>query len=92
MTSNNILHKHVENIKASEEVCHNNLDKSLMFITAFLPHLGYKRCEELLEEFINDPDKDSIKVYLEEKLGNKLVNEVLSAENLTSLGFRPREN
>lgn len=91
-TANKILHKHVDNIIASEEICHENLDKSLMFITAFLPHLGYKKCEEILEDFINTSDKKSFKEYLKEKLGNNLVDEVLSAASLTSLGFRPKGN
>lgn len=89
-TSNKIFHKHVDKITASEEICHENLDKSLMFITAFLPHLGYEKCEKLLEEYIESSRNESFKNYLNVALGEDLVTEVLSATSLTSLGFRPK--
>lgn len=88
--SNKILNNHVEQISASEEQCHENLDKSLMFITAFLPEIGYEKSEEILEEYIVKGKKGLFKDFLTEKLGDKLVKEVLSAANLTSLGFRPK--
>lgn len=82
-----MLAGHVEKIKAHSAVCERYLDENPVIITAFLPMLGYKRCEELIEEFFRSGE-GNIRKFLSEKIGAEKVKEVLSAESLMSLGYR----
>ena len=73
-----------------------------MIVTALLPLIGYERATELIKEFHErQPSPDgtvvpegdtaaarNIRTFLEEKLGKKLIDEVLSAYRLTALGYR----
>ena len=49
--ANSILANHVENIKANAELCQSKFENNLMLITAFVPKIGYKKCEELVKAF-----------------------------------------
>lgn len=81
-----ILAKHVAGIQASAGHCRSFLDKSPMIITAFLPHIGYEKAHALLKEFEAAGEED-LRHFLNQKLGESLVSQVLSPENLTRLGY-----
>jgi aspartate ammonia-lyase len=82
-----MLSRHVENIKADEKVCEKYIANNPLIITAFLPHLGYEKTEQLIKEFSRSGRRD-IKQFLQEKLGAEKVQDILSPENLMSLGYR----
>ena len=82
-----ILTRHIDGIKADEERCRYYFDRSRMLITAFVPVVGYDRCNELLKEF-DLTKKDNLRVFLTESLGAETVEKVLSPHNLVGLGYR----
>ena len=82
-----ILAGHIDGITANEAKCREIFDASPMIVTAFLPHLGYERAGALITEFFASGRKN-VREFLREKLGADLVERVLSAESLISLGYR----
>jgi aspartate ammonia-lyase len=82
-----MLAKHVEGIEAGPETCLAAVATARTNITAFLPSIGYERAQALLDEFAATGRTD-FRQFLVEELGNELVNQTLSAQNLTSLGYR----
>jgi aspartate ammonia-lyase len=85
-----LLADHVEGITANEGKCREIFDSSPMIVTAFLPRIGYERAGALLAEFLASGRKN-VREFLREKLGADLVETVLSAEKLMSLGYREDE-
>ena len=74
-----------------------------MIVTALLPLIGYERATELIREFYllesstdesasssegHAGGKPNIRLFLEEKLGKKMIEEALSPYRLTALGHR----
>ena len=101
--ANPLLAAHVRGLSADEARCRALFDASPMIVTALVPLIGYERAEELIKEFherqpspdgsVLPPEGDAagarnIRRFLEEKLGKKLIDEVLSAYRLTALGYR----
>jgi aspartate ammonia-lyase len=84
---NYMFAKHVECITANEEICHRNFSSCEMIITAFLPYIGYDKSETLLKQFQESKNKN-FKEYLIDNLGEELVENVLSPDNLISLGYK----
>jgi aspartate ammonia-lyase len=82
-----ILAGHIDGIMANEPKCREIFDASPMIVTAFLPHIGYDRAGALLAEFFASGRKN-VREFLREKLGADLVERILSAESLISLGYR----
>ena len=76
-----------EQVQAVPEVCRQHADMSETIVTAFLPHIGYGKAEQLLKEFHGSGRKD-LREFLENKLGKDLVTSVLSSQNLLSLGYQ----
>jgi aspartate ammonia-lyase len=85
-----ILADHINGITANEAKCREIFDASPMIVTAFLPRIGYERAGALLAEFFSSGRKN-VREFLREKLGADLVERVLSAERLISLGYREEE-
>ena len=86
---NVMLAKHIRAIHADKDACMKYVDNNPLIITAFLPCIGYERCEKLLKEFFARSDKQlNIKKFLKEKLGEQAVERILSPESLMSLGYR----
>jgi len=85
-----VLADHIDGITANEAKCREIFDASPMIVTAFLPHIGYERAGALLAEFFASGRKN-LREFLREKLGADLVERVLSAERLISLGYREDE-
>ena len=56
-------------------------------ITAFLPRIGYEQAQAWLTEYKVAGGTD-LRAYLISKLGREIVEQSLSPENLTALGFR----
>ena len=81
---------HVEGITANAEICQRRVDDNSQTITAFLPHLGYERCEALLQQFQREPQAGVFREFLSAHLGAELVERVLSPHNLMALGYRAK--
>lgn len=84
----NRLQSHFRRISANPEICRANLSGSSALITAFLPHIGYQKAEDLLKEFQSRADSPSFMDFLRHKLGSDLVEKVLNPHNLMALGHR----
>ena len=82
-----MLAPHVDGITADAETCRHYLDYSPALITAFLPHIGYKQAQAWLTEYKAAGGSD-LRAYLISKLGREIVDQTLSPESLTALGFR----
>ncbi|MBF0532963.1 MAG: aspartate ammonia-lyase [Candidatus Omnitrophica bacterium] len=82
-----ILRRTVLGIHKDADNCRRNWENTASIVTAFLPVIGYERAQILVQEFAAS-GRDSIRSFLEEKLGKATVDSVLSPENLTSLGFK----
>lgn len=74
----------LSDIKAREDICRERFEQSPLLITAFIPHIGYEKSLELLEEF-KKSDSKTMKSFLTKKLDPELVEKVLSIENLIVL-------
>jgi aspartate ammonia-lyase len=59
----------------------------LEIITAFLPVIGYDRATGLVEAF-KQTDRGDFRSYLVEELGEDVVGQTLSPQNLMALGHR----
>ncbi len=81
------LTEYIKGIKANEEKCQAYFSKSLTLITAFLPLIGYKQAEALVNEFLKNRHGD-FRDFLKKRLGEKTVEETLSPYKLTALGYR----
>lgn len=79
----------VESLEPGLEACRKHEEESLMLITAFLPHIGYKAAEELLHGY--DKKAGSFRDYLSAELGEELVKKVLKPLSLMALGYRKRK-
>jgi len=82
-----MLAKHAEGIEADEAECESQFNSSLEIVTAFLPAIGYERATELVEAF-KQTDRTDFSTYLAEELGEEMVGETLSPQNLMALGHR----
>ena len=83
------LTEHVSGITANASRCAAYLADSPTLMTAFLPKIGYERAEALVKEFEQARVQDSgltLRAFLTGRLGEALVDEVLSAPNLIKLG------
>lgn len=81
--------QHIAGITADAARCAAHLADSPTLVTAFLPKIGYERAEELAKEFVAARSQDpqlTLRVFLSEKLGPQVVDEVLAAPNLVKLG------
>ena len=82
-----MLVPHVDGITADAETCRHYLDYSPALITAFLPRIGYEQAQAWLAEYKAAAGSD-LRAFLAGKLGKEIVEQTLSPENLTALGFR----
>lgn len=81
-----MLAPHVAGITANAARCRELLADGPALITAFLPLLGYDRAGEMVREF--QAGGGSFRDFLAARLGEELVEQTLSAENLNALGYR----
>ena len=81
------LTTHVKNIEAHRENCKQHFEHNLMIVTAFLPFIGYEKSEQLVNKYKSE-GKTSFRKFLEQELGNELVDKVLSPFNLVALGHK----
>lgn len=82
-----ILAEHIRGITADIQKCREYFDHSPMIITAVLPVIGYERATQLMSEFTRGKTTNMRK-FLEEKLGESVVEKVFSSSSLTALGYR----
>lgn len=78
---------HVKSIQANPVVCQKQFDENEAIITAFLPDLGYKRCEGLIMEY-RASGLASVREFLYTVADRATVDRVLSPSNLMALGYR----
>ncbi|MBF0478420.1 MAG: aspartate ammonia-lyase [Candidatus Omnitrophica bacterium] len=83
---NKLFTAHVQEIKADAVKCRENLDRSTSIVTAFIPQIGYEKCEQLIKQY--DPANGTVRDFLIVHLGQELVDKILSVQNLTALGYR----
>lgn len=86
INTNDLLAKYIEETGADEKKCRAYFDKSPMIITALLPVIGYEKATMLIGEFISSGETN-MRVFLENKLGKELVEETLSPQRITALGY-----
>jgi aspartate ammonia-lyase len=82
-----MLTAHVNAIAVNTNNGASHAFNSLVLITAFLPNIGYKGAEVLVKEYAETEGIDFHK-FLKNKLGEELVERVLSPAALMSLGFK----
>jgi aspartate ammonia-lyase len=82
-----MLAPHVEGITADAETCRHYLDYSPALITAFLPRIGYEQAQQWLAEF-KAAAPTNLREFLIGKLGKEIVEQTLSPESLTALGYK----
>ena len=82
-----MLADHAAGIEADLITCAEKSGKSITHITAFLPRIGYEKAQALVREFI-DAKESNFRLFLENKLGKNMVDEVLSPQNIMSLGYK----
>ena len=84
---NNILAIYVRGITADSRKCQEYFEQSPMIITALLPVTGYEQATRLLAEF-KQTGTQNMRKFLEEKLGESIVEKVFSSASLTALGHK----
>lgn len=80
---------HIAGIVPDPVRCAAYLADSPMLVTAFLPKIGYEKAEQLAKDFATARAGNpalTLRAFLNEKLGQATVDEVLSAPNLIKLG------
>ncbi|MGD0278323.1 MAG: aspartate ammonia-lyase [Smithella sp.] len=82
-----LLAEHVNGIVANQKICGQYFDHSPMIITALLPAIGYEKATQLITEFSAGHEKN-MRLFLEQKLGNEIVDKYLSPYQLTALGYK----
>ncbi|MBF0490383.1 MAG: aspartate ammonia-lyase [Candidatus Omnitrophica bacterium] len=85
-----IFAKHIKTIEANESRCRHYLEHSQEIITAFVPFIGYEHCQDILKEFQKIPGSKHFREFLQDKFGKELVGQVLSPQNLLSLGYHKK--
>jgi aspartate ammonia-lyase len=87
MNANVMFETQVSGITANKEICLKRFNESESLITAFVPHLGYERATGIVKDFHKE-GKESMREYLEEKLGTDFVAKILHPDNLLALGYK----
>jgi aspartate ammonia-lyase len=82
-----MLIKQTNGIIAHPETCSRHARRSTTLVTAFLPRIGYERAQAFVAEFTSSGTSD-FRLFLETKLGKPVVDEVLSPQNIMSLGYK----
>ena len=82
-----MLAKHGEGIEADEAECERQFNASVEIVTAFLPVIGYDRATGLVESFRKTEQTD-FRSYLVIELGEDVVVNTLSPQNLMALGHK----
>ncbi len=77
----------VKRLEADRDRCLDYFDRCPIVITAFIPHIGYEKALELLQEFRKN-GSTGLKAFLQQKLDPELVENVLRPQNLIALGYR----
>ncbi len=83
-----MLAKHIELIEAGVEACQYQEENNEMLITAFLPHIGYEKGEALLHKYRTEKRGIKFRDFLQQELGETLVEDTLKPARLTALGYR----
>ncbi len=77
-------------LTANKEVCLKHFNESEALITPFVPHLGYEKATKIVKDFRQE-GKESIREYLEERLGTDFVSRILHPDNLLALGYKEKK-
>lgn len=83
-----MLSPHIDSLEACEDACKRRAERSPMLITAFIPVLGYRKSQELLQTYRESKGVISLRAFLEKELGKELVDRQLTPESIMALGYR----
>ncbi len=72
-----MLAAHLPGVVALPAVCARHLEESPALVTAFVPHLGYERCEALVQRFAAT-HQTNWRTFLIAELGQELVDRALA--------------
>ncbi len=82
---------YVCDITADDQQCRSFVDVSFGIVTALIPFIGYERAEGLLKQFgANNSEQKDFRKFLEDAVGREMLNQALSVERLTALGYREK--
>ena len=84
-TATRSLAQHLQGIEVNSALCQQKFDDSPQIATAFLPLLGYEGCQKLLQDYAQN-GAGSFRSYLNVKLGENVVEAILSPQHLRALG------
>ena len=82
-----MLAEHISGIGVDIDVCGKMLKMSDGILTAFVPVVGYAKATELFNEYSNS-SFESVMDFVVDKFGADEVEKILSAGNVSSLGFK----
>lgn len=84
-------YKCIRGIKANEEGCRSNVDRSLGVLTALIPHIGYEKASLIAQEALQT-GKPVRELLLEKKLmPAEHLNVILSPEEMTKPGIAGKQ-
>jgi aspartate ammonia-lyase len=81
-----MLNLHILGIEADAQLCQKKFDNSKEIVTAFLPLLGYEKCQEILQQYEQEVHS-SFREYLYLHIDRAIVDKVLSSQSLMALGY-----
>ncbi len=80
--------KCIKDITPNEHKLKENIENSFEIITLFIPYIGYDKAGEIVKKSLKQ-NKTVKDILIEEKiLSPEKINEILSPENITALGYR----
>jgi aspartate ammonia-lyase len=87
LNANGSFAEHVNGITVNADVCRQRFERDPMIVTALLPAIGYKKAQDLLQEF-RETGQGNLREFLAEKLGKELIDKAFSPASLTALGYK----
>ncbi len=84
------LKKCVDDLSAVESKCTENLQKSAMIATCFVPLLGYERIAKIVKNAL-ESGRDVKELLIETGLSKDLVESVMDPKKMIALGYMPKK-
>lgn len=89
-TANHILSRHVQEITLSQDA--PDIFNNPILMTVFLPLIGYEKASEWIKIYqTNRSEYNNFREFLISRFGEEKVKNLLSPENLMSLGYKNNE-
>jgi|YelNatPaOPRAMG01_1025707.scaffolds.fasta_scaffold17278_3 aspartate ammonia-lyase len=81
----------VDDLKANSQKCKENLERSAMMATCFVPMLGYEKVAEIVKKSL-DTNRDVKELLIESGLSKDMVESALDPKKMIALGYIPDKN